>query len=104
MFSSPKSKKLLYNTFVNLFLGCPIWSFKGWVGNFYPKGTKPADFLREYAQRLTTIEGNTTFYAIPAPKTIESWIEHTPERLRFCRKLPKRISPNGKLLEYADRA
>ena len=89
---------------MSIYLGCPIWSFKGWVGNFYPKGTKPADFLREYAQRLTTIEGNTTFYAVPAPKTIESWIEHTPETFRFCPKIPKAISHNGKLLEYADRA
>jgi len=89
---------------MTLYLGCPIWSFKGWVGNFYPKGTKAADFLHEYARRLTTIEGNTTFYAIPAPKTISSWIEHTPETFRFCPKIPKAISHNGKLLEYTDRA
>src|SRR5258706_6653902 len=89
---------------MNIYLGCPIWSFKGWVGNFYPKGTKPAEFLREYARRLTTIEGNTTFYAVPAPKTIASWIEHTPETFRFCPKIPKAISHNGKLLDYADRA
>jgi uncharacterized protein YecE (DUF72 family) len=88
---------------MSIYLGCPIWSFKGWVGNFYPKGTKPADFLREYARRLTTIEGNTTFYAVPAPKTIESWIEHTPETFRFCPKIPKAISHNGKLLDYVDR-
>ena len=89
---------------MNIYLGCPIWSFKGWVGNFYPKGTKPADFLREYARRLTTIEGNTTFYAVPAPKTVESWIEHTPETFRFCPKIPKAISHNGKLLDTIDRA
>ena len=88
---------------MSIYLGCPIWSFKGWVGNFYPKGTKPADFLREYARRLTTIEGNTTFYAVPAPKTVESWIEHTPETFRFCPKIPKAISHNGKLLDYVDR-
>ena len=88
---------------MSLYLGCPIWSFKGWVGNFYPTGTKPADFLHEYARRLTTIEGNTTFYAIPAPKTIEAWIEHTPETFRFCPKIPKAISHNGKLLDYVDR-
>ena len=87
-----------------LFIGCPIWSFKGWVGNFYPKGTKSADFLREYARRLTTIEGNTTFYAVPAPKTVEAWIEHTPETFRFCPKIPKAISHNGKLADYIPRA
>src|SRR5215204_664492 len=89
---------------MNIYLGCPIWSFKGWVGNFYPKGTKPAEFLREYARRLTTIEGNTTFYAVPAPKTVETWVENTPETFRFCPKIPKAISHNGKLVDYVDRA
>ena len=87
-----------------LFIGCPIWSFKGWVGNFYPKGTKPADFLREYAKRLTTIEGNTTFYAVPAKKTIEQWVVETPETFRFCPKLPKTISHIGKLMDHIDEA
>ena len=89
---------------MSIYFGCPVWSFRGWVGNFYPKGTKSTDFLREYAGRLTTIEGNTTFYAVPAIKTIASWIEQTPEAFRFCPKIPKAISHNGKLLDYADRA
>jgi uncharacterized protein YecE (DUF72 family) len=89
---------------MSLYLGCPIWSFKGWVGNFYPKGTKPADFLREYARRLTTIEGNTTFYAVPARKTIEGWVANTPEIFRFCPKIPKAISHEGKLSDNIDKA
>ncbi len=89
---------------MNILLGCPIWSFKGWVGNFYPKGTKPADFLREYARRLTTIEGNTTFYAVPAQKTIENWVADTPETFRFCPKIPKAISHEGKLADNIDQA
>jgi len=89
---------------MNLYLGCPIWSFKGWVGNFYPAGTKPADYLREYARRLTNIEGNTTFYAVPAQKTIEQWVRDTPETFRFCPKIPKAISHEGKLADQVDRA
>src|SRR5690242_13192442 len=89
---------------MELYLGCPIWSFKGWVGNFYPKGTKPADFLREYARRLTTIEGNTTFYAVPAPKTIEQWGTQTPASFRFAPKLPRAISHDGKLVEHIEQA
>ena len=89
---------------MNLYLGCPIWSFKGWVGNFYPAGTKPADYLREYARRLTNIEGNTTFYAVPARKTIEQWVRDTPETFRFCPKIPKAISHEGKLADQVDRA
>jgi uncharacterized protein YecE (DUF72 family) len=85
---------------MKLYLGCPIWSFKGWVGNFYPTGTKQTDYLREYALRLTTIEGNTTFYAIPAKRTIEQWVAETPETFRFCPKLPRTISHDGKLIAH----
>jgi uncharacterized protein YecE (DUF72 family) len=89
---------------MSLYLGCPIWSFKGWVGNFYPKGTKSADFLREYARRLTTLEGNTTFYAVPAPKTIAAWVAATPGTFHFCPKIPKAISHEGNLADNLPRA
>jgi uncharacterized protein YecE (DUF72 family) len=88
-----------YNIFMTIHLGCPVWSFKGWVGNFYPKGAKPSDFLREYARHLTAIEGNTTFYAAPAPKTIEDWVTATPGTFRFCPKIPKAVSHEGTLKE-----
>jgi len=89
---------------MNFYLGCPIWSFKGWVGNFYPEGTKASEFLREYARRLTTVEGNTTFYAVPAQKTLENWVEEMPEMFRFCPKVPKAISHEGKLVDNIERA
>jgi uncharacterized protein YecE (DUF72 family) len=89
---------------MNLYIGCPIWSFKGWVGNFYPQGTKPADFLYEYARRLTTVEGNTTFYAVPAHKTIEGWAASLPDTFRFCPKVSKAISHEGKLMDNVERA
>ena len=89
---------------MNFYIGCPIWSFKGWVGNFYPRGTKPAYFLHEYTRRLTTVEGNTTFYAIPPKKTIASWVADMPESFRFCPKLPRVISHEGKLSQHIDDA
>ncbi len=89
---------------MNFYVGCPIWSFKGWVGNFYPETAKPSDFLREYTRRLTTVEGNTTFYAVPAQKTLEGWIEEIPPTFRFCPKVPKAISHEGKLMDSVERA
>src|SRR5512142_1648002 len=89
---------------MQLYIGCPIWSFKGWVGNFYPEDTKPKDYLREYARRVTTIEGNTTFYAVPAQKTIENWVAETPPSFRFCPKVPKAISHEGTLIDNIPRA
>lgn len=89
---------------MNFYVGCPIWSWKGWVGNFYPEGTKPSEFLREYTRRLTTVEGNTTFYAVPAQKTLEGWLEEMPPAFRFCPKVPKAISHEGKLMDNIERA
>ena len=89
---------------MNFYVGCPIWSFKGWVGNFYPRATKPADFLHEYARRLTTVEGNTTFYAVPAQNTLEAWAAALPESFRFCPKIPKVISHEGRLADNIERA
>jgi uncharacterized protein YecE (DUF72 family) len=85
---------------MNFYIGCPIWSFKGWVGNFYPQGTKSGDFLREYTQRLTTVEGNTTFYAVPSKDTIQGWAAEMPEGFHFCPKLPRAISHEGRLAQH----
>jgi uncharacterized protein YecE (DUF72 family) len=41
---------------------------------------------------------------VPAPKTIEAWIQQTPETFRFCPKIPKAISHNGKLVDTTERA
>jgi uncharacterized protein YecE (DUF72 family) len=89
---------------MNFYTGCPIWSFKGWVGNFYPEGTKPGDFLHEYTRRLTTVEGNTTFYAVPSTKTVQGWATEMVEGFRFCPKLPRTISHAGKLTEHIEEA
>lgn len=89
---------------MHFYVGCPIWSFKGWVGNLYPEGTKPSDFLREYSRRLTTVEGNTTFYAVPSQDTLENWVAQMHESFRFCPKAPKAISHEGKLMDYIERA
>jgi uncharacterized protein YecE (DUF72 family) len=74
------------------------------VGNFYPKGTKPSEYLREYARRLTAIEGNTTFYAVPSQRTIQQWAAETPETFSFCPKIPKIISHSGKLEDHIEQS
>lgn len=89
---------------MNFYTGCPIWSFKGWVGNFYPAGTKPGDFLHEYSRRLTTVEGNTTFYAVPTRETILGWAAEMAAGFHFCPKIPRAISHAGKLTDHIEEA
>ncbi|ELS00436.1 hypothetical protein Xen7305DRAFT_00001370 [Xenococcus sp. PCC 7305] len=80
-----------------IYLGCAVWSYKGWLGNLYPAKTKPSEFLRLYSDKFATVEGNTTFYAVPQPKTVAKWVEQTPTEFRFCPKFPKEVTHQGLL-------
>jgi uncharacterized protein YecE (DUF72 family) len=85
---------------VNFFIGCAVWAYKGWVGELFPPGTRPADFLHLYSRRFTTVEGNTTFYAIPNQETVARWATDTPPGFEFCLKLPRDITHNQQLQPY----
>ncbi len=63
------------------YLGCPLWAYKDWVGDLFPPGARASDFLRLYSRRLTTVEGNTTFYATPRPEMVARWAAETPREL-----------------------
>ncbi|NJM07183.1 DUF72 domain-containing protein [Candidatus Gracilibacteria bacterium] len=80
------------------FIGCAIWAYKDWIGDLFPTGSKSADLLRLYSRRLTTVEGNTTFYATPKPEVVARWAAETPEEFRFCFKLPREVSHSGPLV------
>src|SRR3989454_8380789 len=74
------------------------------VGNFFPPHTSPGDFLRLYSQKLTTVEGNTTFYALPSAETVARWSQETPSYFRFCPKISRDISHSAALDARARRA
>ncbi|OKH21939.1 DUF72 domain-containing protein [Chroogloeocystis siderophila] len=78
-------------------IGCAVWSYKGWVGDFYPAGSRASEFLRLYSRRLTTVEGNTTFYATPDQETVARWAADTPSGFEFCLKLPRELTHQGLL-------
>ncbi len=80
-----------------LYIGCPMWGYKAWVGNFFPAHTPQSDFLHLYSRRLTTVEGNTTFYATPSVETIARWRQETPPEFRFCPKISRDISHSPQL-------
>ena len=79
------------------YIGCPLWGYKEWVGNFLPAQTPASDFLRLYSRRLTAVEGNTIFYALPSKETIARWQQETPETFRICPKVSRSISHSGTL-------
>lgn len=88
----------------NFYLGCAIWAYKGWLGDFYPQGSSSSRLLQLYAERLTTVEVNATFYSTPSAETVSRWAEQTPESFRFCPKFPRTVSHAGLLQPHIDEA
>lgn len=85
------------------FLGTQGWNYPAWSGPFYPRGARPADFLTLYARLFTTVEVDSTFYAIPARSTIESWVRRTPASFRFAMKFPRAATHDDRLAGPASR-
>ncbi|GHO55358.1 DUF72 domain-containing protein [Ktedonobacter robiniae] len=82
----------------HFYLGCPMWGYKAWVGtDFFPAKTPASDFLHLYSRRLTCVEGNTTFYALPSEETVARWHQETPATFRFCPKVSRDISHSAPL-------
>ena len=79
------------------FIGCPMWGYKEWIGNFFPARTSSNDFLRIYSNKLNVVEGNTIFYALPSSETVARWCQETPPTFRICPKVSRSISHEGRL-------
>ncbi len=84
------------------FIGCPMWGYKEWIGNFFPAHTPASDFLRLYSRRLNVVEGNTLFYALPSRETITRWRQETPATFRICPKVSRTISHEAHLENRRD--
>ncbi len=77
---------------LKVYVGCPIWTPKEWVGKIYPATAKEKDFLYHYTRQFNTIELNTTHYRIPDPETIIRWKAASAQGFTFCPKWPQIIS------------
>ena len=62
--------------------GTSSFAASGWNGSFYPKGMRPADYLASYAEHFYTVEVDSTVYACPSVRTVESW-KHERRRTLF---------------------
>ncbi len=79
-------------------IGCPVWSCPHWRGSVYRKSAPRSDWLKEYSRIFSTVEGNSTFYGIPAVDTFQRWADETCDGFRFALKFPRTISHEHQLL------
>lgn len=73
-------------------LGCPVWGCAEWGGQVYPEKTARAHWLNWYSRTFNTVEGNSTFYAMPSIEATQRWARETAEGFHFVLKFPRRIS------------
>lgn len=89
-----------------IYVGCPLWGQKEWVGKVYPPKTQSRDYLKYYSKQFNSIELNTTFYRIPDLKTVQQWRQMVPSGFKFCPKFFQGIShenPIGSTPELAQK-
>ena len=77
---------------MELLAGTSGFSYKEWVGAFYPEKLPAKEMLKHYATRLPIVEINNTFYRMPNAAAIQGWRAQVPDSFRFAIKVPRRIS------------
>ena len=77
---------------MRLLAGTSGFSYKEWVGEFYPDKTPSKAMLANYATRLPIVEINNTFYRMPTAAASQAWRTQVPDSFRFAIKVPRRIS------------
>src|SRR6185436_12284967 len=82
--------------------GTSGFSYKEWIGGFYPPKLPASRMLQFYAERLTTVELNNTFYRMPNEALVRGWNERTPDSFRFVLKAPRQMTHIKKLSDCAD--
>ena len=83
---------------MSIYLGTQGWSYKDWVGSFYPPGTKTADYLPYYAHVFDAVELDTTFYGTPTLDRVKGWSGATPTGFQFTAKTPRSITHDRRLV------
>jgi uncharacterized protein YecE (DUF72 family) len=83
-------------------IGTSGWSYKDWVGNFYPKDLKEQDYLRYYSRQFNTVEIDCTYYGMPRKTSVENWYKSVPDDFIFSPKFPQDITHNSNLTGIDD--
>src|SRR4029453_14643603 len=82
--------------------GTSGYSYKEWKGSFYPAKIAPSEMLAYYAERLSAVEINNTFYRMPRREVGESWARCVPETFRFAVKVSQRITHRKRLADVEE--
>lgn len=82
--------------------GTAGWSYRDWVGPFYPQGTPAERFLEVYAGFFSAVEVDSTFYRAPGRRMTEGWAAATPRGFVFSPKMVREVTHDRFLKDCGD--
>jgi uncharacterized protein YecE (DUF72 family) len=83
-------------------IGTSGFSYREWLGNFYPRRLAADQMITFYGVRMSTVEINYTFRRLPRPTMLEGWAAKTPTDFRFALKAPELITHRKRLHDVAE--
>lgn len=89
-------------------VGTSGFSYKDWIGPFYPEGTPSGSMLQYYAERFPIVELDFTYYQMPGIRAIEGLARKVPENFLFAVKVYKgltheKVSDSSLFQDYRSR-
>lgn len=82
-------------------LGTSGWSYDDWVGPVYPEGLAKGGWLPYIADRVDTLEVNSTYYRIPGQRMVEGWAARTPADFLFSVKANRALTHEREAVDPA---
>lgn len=75
-----------------IYVGTCGYSYKDWMGPFYPATIRQNEMLPYYAGSFSAVEIDSSYYGVLGRETIARMNERTPSTFRFCFKVPQTVS------------
>jgi len=75
-----------------IYIGTAGFSYQDWKGAFYPEDQDKRYMLEYYSSRFPVVEVNSTWHALPSPKSILSMARRTPPDFEFILKAYKGLT------------
>jgi uncharacterized protein YecE (DUF72 family) len=83
-------------------IGTSGWQYRDWRGGLYPAGVAQRRWLEHYATQYLTVENNSSFYRLPAPRTFAGWRARTPDDFVMAVKASRYLTHIRKLRDPAE--
>jgi uncharacterized protein YecE (DUF72 family) len=80
---------------MQILIGTSGFSYDDWRGHFYPKTIGKREMLSYYAESFSTVEVNSTYYALPHPATFVQMSAKVPPEFLFAVKAHRDMTHSG---------